>query len=118
MWTVFLIIHHFSSVIEVGYLTSPGVSNSVLYILFQQLHIQFPPLLPHVFLKVPVYFYECNILLYLSGSLIRKVDYFYFSSMLEEAQAGIKIARRNINNRRYADDTTPMAESEEELRAS
>ena len=35
---------------------------------------------------------------------------------LEEAQAGIKIARRNINNLRYADDTTPMAESEEELK--
>ena len=35
---------------------------------------------------------------------------------LEEAQAGIKIARRNINNLRYADDITSMAESEEELR--
>ena len=35
---------------------------------------------------------------------------------LEEAQAGIKIARRNINNVRYADDTTLMAESEEELK--
>ena len=35
---------------------------------------------------------------------------------LEEAQAGIKIARRNINNLRYADDTTLMAESEKELR--
>ena len=34
---------------------------------------------------------------------------------LEEAQAGIKIAGRNINNLRYADDTTLMAESEEEL---
>ena len=34
---------------------------------------------------------------------------------LEEAQAGIKIARRNINNLRYIDDTTLMAESEEEL---
>ena len=34
---------------------------------------------------------------------------------LEEAQAGIKISRRNINNLRYADDTTLMAESEEEL---
>ena len=34
---------------------------------------------------------------------------------LEEAQAGIKIARRNIKNLRYADDTTLMAESEEEL---
>ena len=36
---------------------------------------------------------------------------------LEEAQAGIKIARRNINNLRYAGDTTPMAESEEELKS-
>ena len=35
---------------------------------------------------------------------------------LEEAQAGIKIARRNINNLRYADDTILMAESEEELK--
>ena len=35
---------------------------------------------------------------------------------LEEAQAGIKIARRNINNLRHADDTTLMAESEEELK--
>ena len=36
---------------------------------------------------------------------------------LEEAQAGIKIARRNINNLRYADDTTLMAKSEEELKS-
>ena len=36
---------------------------------------------------------------------------------LEEVQAGIKIAGRNINNPRYADDTTLMAESEEELRS-
>ena len=36
---------------------------------------------------------------------------------LEEAQAGIKIARRNSNNLRYADDTTLMAESEEELKS-
>ena len=36
---------------------------------------------------------------------------------LEEAQAGIKIARRNINKLTYADDTTPMAESEEELKS-
>ena len=35
---------------------------------------------------------------------------------LDQAQAGIKIARRNINNLRYADDTTLMAESEEELK--
>ena len=37
---------------------------------------------------------------------------------LEEAQAGIKIARRNINYLRCAEDTTPMAESEEELKIS
>ena len=36
---------------------------------------------------------------------------------LEEAQAGIKTAGRNINNLRYADDTTPMAQSEEELKS-
>ena len=36
---------------------------------------------------------------------------------LEEAQAGSKIARRNLNNLRYADDTTLMAESEEELKS-
>ena len=39
------------------------------------------------------------------------------SAKLDEAQAGIKIARRNINNFRYADDTTLMAESEEELKS-
>ena len=38
-------------------------------------------------------------------------------SGLEETQAGIKISRRNINNLRYADDTTLMAESEEELKS-
>ena len=38
--------------------------------------------------------------------------------MLEEAQAGIKIAGRNIKNLRYVDDTTRMAGSEEEIRAS
>ena len=39
------------------------------------------------------------------------------NARLDEAQAGIKTARRNINNLRYADDTTVMAESEEELRS-
>ena len=41
----------------------------------------------------------------------------YWNTGLEEAQAGIKIARRNINNLRYADDTTLVAESEEELKS-
>ena len=45
-------------------------------------------------------------------------EYTMRNAGLEEAQAGIKIARRNINNLRYADDTTLMAQSEEELKAS
>ena len=45
-------------------------------------------------------------------------EYIIRNAGLEEAPAGIKIAGRNINNLRYADDTTRMAESEEELRAS
>ena len=44
-------------------------------------------------------------------------DYIMRNAGLEEAQAGIKIAGRNINNLRYADDTTLMAESEEELKS-
>ena len=40
-----------------------------------------------------------------------------WNALLEEAQTGIKIAGRNINNLRYADDTTFMAESEEELKS-
>ena len=43
-------------------------------------------------------------------------EYIMRNAGLEEAQAGIKTARRNINNLRYADDTTLMAESEEELK--
>ena len=44
-------------------------------------------------------------------------EYIVRNSVLEEAQAGIKIAGRNINNLRYADDTTLIAESEEELKS-
>ena len=44
-------------------------------------------------------------------------EYIMRSAGLEETQAGIKIPRRNINNLRYADDTTLMAESEEELKS-
>ena len=44
-------------------------------------------------------------------------EYIMRNAGLEEAQAGIKIARKNINNLRYADDTTLMAESEEELKS-
>ena len=45
-------------------------------------------------------------------------EHIIWNAGLDEAQARIKIARRNINNLRYADDTTLMAESEEELKAS
>ena len=44
-------------------------------------------------------------------------EYIMWNSRLDEAQAGLKIAGRNINNLRYADDTTLMAESEEELKS-
>ena len=43
-------------------------------------------------------------------------EYIMRNGRLDEAQAGIKIARRNINNLRYVDDTTLMGESEEELK--
>ena len=44
-------------------------------------------------------------------------EYIMWNARLEEAQAGIKFAGRNINNLRYTDDTTLMAESKEELRS-
>ena len=44
-------------------------------------------------------------------------EYIMQNTRLDEAQAGIKIAKRNINNPRYADDTTLMAESEEKLKS-
>ena len=54
----------------------------------------------------------------LSSSLFNLyTEYIMRNAGLEEAQAGIKIARRNINNLRYADDTTLMVESEEELKS-
>ena len=48
-------------------------------------------------------------------TLLMYAEYIRRNTGLDEAQAGIKIARRNINNLRYADDTTLMAESEEKL---
>ena len=56
--------------------------------------------------------------LYIVTQLINLyAEYIMRNAGLEKAQAGIKIARRNINNLRYADDTTLMAESEEELKS-
>ena len=55
---------------------------------------------------------------YLSPCLFNLyAEYIMRNARLDEAQARIKIARRNINNLRYADDTTLMAESEEELKS-
>ena len=51
------------------------------------------------------------------SSLLCRAEYIMRKAGLEEAQAGIKIAGRNINNLRYADDTALMAESEEELKS-
>ena len=54
----------------------------------------------------------------LSPSLVNfYAEYIIQNTGLDEAQAGIKIARRNINSLRYADDTTLMAQSKEELRS-
>ena len=68
--------------------------------------------------------YVCYLKLFLSQNfndrLLTRIFNLTFSmrnTELEEAQAGIKIARRNINNLRYADDTTLMAEREEELKS-
>ena len=58
----------------------------------------------------PVVMYGCEIW------TIKKVEYILQNVRLDEAQAGIKITGRNINNLRYAKDTTPVAESEEKLK--
>uniref|UniRef100_A0AC11EKB2 Uncharacterized protein n=1 Tax=Ovis aries TaxID=9940 RepID=A0AC11EKB2_SHEEP len=56
-------------------------------------------------------------ILFIKAITLKLMKYIMRSARLDEAQAGIKIARRNINNLRYADDTTLMAESEEELKS-
>ena len=53
----------------------------------------------------------------LAAAAAAATEYIMWNAGLDEAQAGIKITRRNINNLRYADDTTLMAESEEELKS-
>ena len=58
-----------------------------------------------------------NIRIYIKYYYTLYAEYIMRNSGLEEAQAGNKIAERNINNFRYADDTTLMAESEDELKS-
>ena len=55
---------------------------------------------------------------YCHSAYLTYAEYVMWNAGLDETQAGIKIAERNISNFRYADDTTLMAESEEELKAS
>ena len=55
--------------------------------------------------------------MYIVTLLIYFIEYIMWNAGLYEAQVGIKTAERNINNHRYADDTTFMAESEEELKS-
>ena len=54
---------------------------------------------------------------YCHPAYLTYAEYIMRNAGVDEAQAGIKIVRRNINNLRYADDTTLMAESEEELKS-
>ena len=61
--------------------------------------------------------YAGSIQLTANGTVNLYAEYIMRNTGLEEAQAGIKITRRNINNLRYVDDTTLMAESEEELKS-
>ena len=67
----------------------------------------------HVSLSIMVSWCVCPAV----GLLSHMAEYIMRNAGLEEAQAGIKIAKRNINNLRYADDTTLMAESEEQLKS-
>ena len=60
---------------------------------------------------------ECVKAVYCHPTYLPYAEYIMRNAGVEEAQAGIKIARRNINNLRYADDSTLMAESEEELKS-
>ena len=68
---------------------------------------------PHTLSFLVTISYECILSPYLFNLC---AEYILWNAKLDEAQAGIKIAGRNINNLRYADDTTFMAESKEELR--
>ena len=54
---------------------------------------------------------------YCHPAYLTYAEYIMWHAKLDEAQAGIKISRRNINNLRYADDTTLMEESEEKLKS-
>ena len=60
---------------------------------------------------------QCFTKKYAFGLFNLYAEYIMRNAQLDEAQTGIKIARRNINNLRYADDTTLMAEREEELKS-
>ena len=80
------------------------------------MHKSLPSLALSILIKCPIY--ALSALRYFrpgKGNLY--AEYIMRNAGLEEAQAGIKIAGRNINNLRYADDTTLMVESKEELKS-
>ena len=60
---------------------------------------------------------ECVKAVYCHPAYLTYAEYIIWNARLDDSQAGIKIAGRNINNLRYADDTTLMAESKEELKS-
>ena len=70
-------------------------------------------LFSYLFLEFLIFFFYFTILYWFN----LYAEYIIWNAGLDEAQAGTKIAGRNINNLRYADDTTLMAESEEELKS-
>ena len=73
---------------------------------------------PELPLSLPfLIFSTALIIFYHHPAYLTYAEYIMRNAGLEETQAGIKIAGRNINNLRYADDTTLMAESEEELKS-
>ena len=78
-------------------------------------------LVPLIFLKwslvFPILFFSSISLNWLLKKAFLSAEYIMRNAGLEEAQAGIKIAKRNVNNFRYADDSTLMAEREEELKS-
>ena len=104
------------------YIYHYGTTQSIFIALkmFCALPIHSLPI-PLKILAITDLFTVSKVLLFPECHIVGIIKYIAFSKAmrnagLEEAQAGIKIAGRNINNLRYADDTTLMAESEEELK--
>ena len=105
---------HFSDILGVG----SWCLGSIFKVFFFSWFLNSASSLAFVVL-IALIFSPIFLIFYTSGLLLSYKDRKEFGDLayLEEAQTGIKIARRNINNLRYADDTTLTAESEEELKS-